>query len=150
MTLPSAVRKTADTFNNLLIYTTMKRIKVENKTSCTIVPLKRCPSIKVGTIFKISSDCKIFEIDAPHVGKIISKIISEEGYEINPYWFIRGGKSVATGKYIHPSGTAVDAIFEDGKIDFKKIINKEIVCVSKQEATLLGFKRFVYGFDFKE
>lgn len=128
----------------------MIKIVVKNKTSYTIIPPKRDTAIKVGTIFKISSDCEIFEIDAPHIGKIVSKIISEEGYEINPYWFIRGGKSVVTGEDIRPSGTAVDAVFSNGKIDFKKIMNKEIICVSKQEVTFLGFKRFVYSFDFKK
>lgn len=124
-------------------------------TACAIVPPKEYIPIEQGTIFKIPSDFKIFKVPLTSMpGKTTLKIVTEEGYEINPKWFIRGGKNVETGDYIRPTGTAVDAIFSSGAVDFdtafKKVVNKKIICTSKQEITTNYGPVFVFGFDFKK
>ena len=124
-------------------------------TACAIVPPREYTSIEEGTVFKIPSDFKIFEVSLTSIpGKTTLKIVTEEGYEINPKWFVRGGKSADTGDYIRPTGTAVDAIFASGAVDFdtafKKVVNKKIVCTSKKEVTTSYGKVFVFSFDFKK
>lgn len=124
-------------------------------TSCAIVPPKEYTPIEVGTVFKIPEDFEIFQVPLTSIpGKTTLKIVTEEGYEINPKWFIRGGKSADTGEYIRPTGTAVDAIFGSGTVDFdtafKKVVNKKIICTSKQEVTTSYGSIIVFGFDFKE
>ena len=132
-----------------------KVISSFKETTCAVVPPRELTPIEVGTVFKIPSDFKIFETPILTLpGKTTLKIVTEEGYEINPKWFVRGGKSVDTGDYIRPTGTAVDAIFASGAVDFgtafKKVVNKKIVCISKQEVTTKYGKVFVFGFDFKK
>ena len=124
-------------------------------TACAIVPPKEYTPIEKGTIFKIPSDFKIFDVPIASIpGKTTLKIVTEEGYEINPKWFVRGGKAVDTGDYIRPTGTAVDAIFASGAVDFdtafKKVVNKKIVCTSKEEVKTSYGSVLVFGFDFKK
>ena len=132
-----------------------KVIKSFKGTSCAIVPPKEYTPIEVGTIFTIPEDFKIFEVPLLSLqGKTTLKIVTEEGYEINPKWFTRGGKDADTGDYIHPTGTAVDAIFATNVVDFdtafKAVVKKKIVCTSKEEVTTSYGKVLVFGFDFKE
>ena len=124
-------------------------------TACAIVPPKEYTPIEQGTIFKIPSDFKIFKVPLTSIpGKTTLKIVTEEGFEINPKWFVRGGKSADTGDYIRPSGTAVDAIFSSGAVDFdtafKKVVNKKIICTFKQEVKTSYGSVLVFGFDFKK
>ena len=124
-------------------------------TACAIVPPKEYTPIEEGTVFKIPSDFKIFKVPLTSIpGKTTLKIVTEEGYELNPKWSVRGGKSADTGDYIRPTGTAVDAIFASGAVDFdtafKKVVNKKIVCTSKQEVTTKYGSVLVFGFDFKK
>ena len=125
------------------------------KTPCAIVPPKEFTPIEVGTVFKIPADFKIFETPILTVpGKTTLKIVTEEGYEINPKWFIRGGKNAEAGEYVRPTGTAVDAIFASGAVDFdtafKKVVNKKLVCIAKTAVQTSYGTSYVFGFDFKK
>ena len=148
-----ATRTNARQENETRLQALGKELITFKGTSCAIVPPKEYSPIEVGTIFKIPTDFRIFSCPITSLqGKITLKVVSEEGYEINPKWFVRGGKD-ENGQYHKPSGTAVEAVFNSGKIDFdeafKAIVNKKIICTSKEEVTTSYGKVLVWGFDFK-
>lgn len=116
----------------------------------TISPVSK--SIEVGTKFRIPINFYIFSIPVNgHPDKTTLKVVTDEGYEINPRWFIRSCTDIQGNRH-YPKGTAVKAIFAmtNNNLDdaFMAIVGKTIICSSKEEVLTKFGPITIWGFDF--